>query len=194
MGTTRTFIALPIPPADRKIILSLIDSLARRGDGVRWSSDDQLHLTLSFLGNVSDAELEQVCAKAQEVAARHVPFDLELTGVGAFPNTRRPSVIWIGVEEGSSEVSLLHEDLDRAFAAMGFRDEQRSFVPHITIGRVKRAAPPTSRTLDLTRWANWSGPLLFVDKAEVMGSNLTRLGPSYSVLATAPLEGKAKSS
>jgi len=140
----RAFLAIPLPA-------KLCEELAAVGRGIlglRSQKAGTIHLTLRFLGEVLDPE--PVAAAAAEVAARHAPFDVSLVGVGAFPDQRRPRVVWVGLGEGAGAAASLAKDLDDAVAALGFPREERPWTAHITLGRF-RDRPPKPPQFDPRR-------------------------------------------
>src|SRR5215471_16910115 len=101
MPRTRTFIAVEIGEAICDNAVALQESLAKTGASVKWVTPESMHVTLLFLGEVDDRELHAVCRAVQEIAAREPPFPLRVSGVGAFPNTRRPKILWAGITDGA---------------------------------------------------------------------------------------------
>lgn len=98
------------------------------------------HLTLRFLGEVADDRLPAIAGRLREVASAHAPFDLEVTGVGAFPSMRAPRVVWAGVGRGAPEIGRLADDVRRALAGEGEARPEARFVPHVTLFRVRTEA------------------------------------------------------
>lgn len=140
----RAFLAIPLPT-------NLCEELAAVGRsiaGLRAQKAPTIHLTIRFLGEVEDPE--PVAAAAAEVAARHAPFDVSLKGVGAFPDARRPRVVWVGLGEGAGAAAALAKDIDDAVVALGFPREERPWSAHITLGRF-RDRPPKPPRLDPLR-------------------------------------------
>ena len=84
---------------------------------------------------------EPVAKAAAEVAARHAPFDVSLVGVGAFPDARRPRVVWVGLGEGAGAAAAIAKDIDDAVVALGFPREERPWSAHITLGRFRDRPP-----------------------------------------------------
>src|SRR3970282_1704652 len=104
---------------------------------LRWISAENLHFTVRFLGEITPAQLAQVKLASREVAAATAPFRLSLHGVGAFPSMQRPQVVWVGVREGSEELAALSSRLDAALERHRFPPEDRSYVAHLTLDRVR---------------------------------------------------------
>lgn len=134
----RVFVAVFPPPEVRRIALDAARDAAKDlGDRVRWTSPDNVHLTLKFLGDAPREKLEDIQAALREVCARHEPFDASLASFGAFPSARRARVAWADVGAGSEEVRALAADVEEALEPLGFGREKRAYVPHATLGRVR---------------------------------------------------------
>jgi RNA 2',3'-cyclic 3'-phosphodiesterase len=131
----RLFFALPLPSEVKETLRPLLDEARKvSGGGVGFTKPEQLHFTLAFLGEQPGPEE----ALAAGESLREVPrFELVLSGVGAFPSTMRPRVLWIGVTGGAAELIAAAERLQRALRERGFTLEERKFRPHLTLGRVR---------------------------------------------------------
>ncbi len=140
MQTTRTFIAVEVGSPARESILRLIKQLSTELDGVRWTQPDQLHLTLKFLGDIDNRELPEICNQMRAACAGVEPFNVALTGLGAFPKNKPPRVLWVGIAEGGPQLSVLHERLELSLSQLGAPAEGRAYSPHLTLGRINRGA------------------------------------------------------
>lgn len=132
----RLFLAINLPFAMRRALVEATGPMRALAPDVRWISEAKLHLTMKFLGEQHESRLDEIHAAVASMAARHAATDLTVCGLGAFPNSRRPRVIWIGVER-SSRLELLAHDLEQACETLGFEAEGRAFRPHITLGRIR---------------------------------------------------------
>ncbi|MFP4394117.1 MAG: RNA 2',3'-cyclic phosphodiesterase [Anaerolineales bacterium] len=140
--TIRTFIALPLSEEITRQLGEIQSVLSRRCPhrSVRWVEPERIHLTLFFLGDIVLALRPQV-EEALGVVARNVaPFTFEAAGLGAFPRMSRPRVLWVGIEDPTRRLALLHQAVNDAMEAVGFERETRPFSPHLTLGRVRRGA------------------------------------------------------
>jgi 2'-5' RNA ligase len=120
----------------------VLDALERVQAGLVGSGGDlkpvereNIHLTLKFLGDVDEGLLGEV--KRVVGGLNFEPFRMNLSETGAFPNLRRPRVIWAGVSQGGDELSAIFRELEAGFVGLGFKREGRRFSPHITIARVR---------------------------------------------------------
>ncbi|MEJ5308149.1 MAG: RNA 2',3'-cyclic phosphodiesterase [Anaerolineae bacterium] len=138
----RAFIAVPLPSA---IIQQLADVQRRLKRGcpeqaVTWVKPENIHLTLCFLGDILPERRAPIEAALSVVARNARPFTFSVQGAGAFPNLNRPRVIWIGLEEPTGQLALLHRAVNEAMANVGFQPEDRRFSPHLTLGRIRQRA------------------------------------------------------
>lgn len=138
-----------------------------------WVADGRLHLTLKFLGEQPPERVDAIRAALDGVALRHKTFAMHVGGaVGAFPNFRRPRVVWMGVN-ADPRLELLHHDVEVACEGLGFELEGRAFRPHLTLARVKdRVAPEVLRRLSrASRRVTWAAESA-VESVDVMHSIL----------------------
>ncbi|UTW55192.1 RNA 2',3'-cyclic phosphodiesterase [Kordiimonas sp. SCSIO 12610] len=127
----RLFVGLEIPA-------SMIDALEHvRGgvEGARWQRDDQLHLTLAFIGEIPNKQLGEIVDTLSQI--RFEPFDMAIKGVGCFGKPKKPKSLWAGIEN-KRPVAHLHEKITHALMQIGLDMETRKFTPHITLARFKR--------------------------------------------------------
>jgi 2'-5' RNA ligase len=136
----RIFLALNFSVAVTRRIADEIEPrkppFAEAGFKVAWVPAANLHLTLRFIGSISDELVEGVVGATRKVAARHAPFEARAAGVGAFPSLERPSVLWIGVTAPPALASL-QKDVEAAMIELGFPGEERAYHPHVTAARIK---------------------------------------------------------
>jgi 2'-5' RNA ligase len=187
MARLRTFLGIELNRAVRDHVVTLQESLVRSGADVKWVEPDNLHLTLLFLGEVNDREVLDVCRAVAACCAEHERFTMRVEGLGAFPNTRRPRVVWVGVTDGSERIVAIHHDIEETLLDLGcYRREERQYTPHVTLGRVKQASDELSALL--IKKADWNGGDVAVGEVLVMSSELSSKGPTYSVLSRAKLK------
>ncbi|GAP15178.1 2'-5' RNA ligase [Longilinea arvoryzae] len=108
---------------------------------VRWVPENNIHITLKFLGDTSPTNLEILKKIVAVEASRVHPFDLKIEGLGAFPSLRRPHVIWVGVETPPLLFNL-QRAIDTETQRLGYATEDRPFSPHLTLGRLAHNATP----------------------------------------------------
>ena len=149
---------------------------------------ENIHLTLKFLGNVPTPRLSEVKSSLQQLI--FPLFKAEIKGAGAFPNLNHMNVIWVGVEEGWSQVEQIYEQVEKLLSVLGFRRENRPFSPHITIARVRSGRKRDEIANFLRHLGNESFGTITVDKVRLKQSILSSSGPKYSTLLEVPPQSK----
>ena len=187
METIRAFIAVPLPDALLKQLTDLQGRLERRVPprSVRWVRPEGIHLTLKFLGDTLTEKLLGV-KQALAVVARNAPVCTFTVGeVGCFPNTRRPRVVWVGVQEPTGRLAVLQDAIEEVMAPFGYEPEGRGFTPHLTLGRVggKTSRGDVAQVGEVVAAAE-VGQLAEVvaDRFELIRSVLKPTGAEYTTL------------
>ncbi|HEY1881865.1 MAG TPA: RNA 2',3'-cyclic phosphodiesterase [Candidatus Cybelea sp.] len=137
----RLFIGIELDDDARARCEAVADALSATGFAARFEAPEKLHVTLAFLGNVEAAHYAAIDAALGESAKRCAPFTLHLDKAGAFPNERRPRVVYVGAREQGEAYRHLAAAVQGAYAALGFTFEEDP-VAHVTIARVKEASRP----------------------------------------------------
>jgi 2'-5' RNA ligase len=184
----RCFIAIELPEDLKEGIAGKTMRLRAAEADVKWVSPENLHLTLKFLGNTPEDLLAGVREKLSAVAGRHPAFSFSLSGAGAFPDSGRPRVVWIGVRDPGGIVQL-QRDVEGAMAELGFEAERRAYSPHLTLGRVKSPRGRIALQEELARIRDIDFGSVEVRQVSIMRSQLRPTGASYSRLFGAPLGG-----
>ena len=193
MNQVRTFVAIEIPPVAQAVLAAAQEALRTvRGtqEGVKWVRPEIVHITLKFLGNVPASRIEAVGDAVARACAGVPAFSLYLSGAGAYPNTRRPRVVWVGLKGKLDVLAHLQAMVERELADEGFPPEERKFSAHLTLGRVRRnadreAVRALGEAVAGLRIKD-SEPFL-VEAVQVMRSDLRPSGPIYTPLRTASL-------
>lgn len=133
----RTFLAVEVPQQERKKISDFVLGEARSELPVKWVKYENLHITLKFLGEIDEQQKTDIAPVIEDICGKHCPFNLKLEGLGCFPNSGNPRVLWVGVTQGGKELCMIADALERGLARFGFREEKR-FHPHLTIGRTRK--------------------------------------------------------
>lgn len=179
MNTIRAFIAVSLPADVEAALGDVAGTLGERlpGGAVRWVRSEQIHLTLRFLGDTALDGLPAIMGVMDGTAGMHAPFTLRLDGVGCFPNTRRPRVVWVGLSGDNARLDALKKDLDGHLAPLGWPPEDKAFRAHLTLGRVKDEQNVTSIDwmVDVPRLD------VHVTAIHLIESRLTPAGPIYTV-------------
>ncbi len=174
----RLFVAVDLDDKCSEAVARLVGALKTCAADVKWVAADKLHYTLKFLGE-TDLEPEKI-AKALKTV-RTGKFELELRGLGCFPNSKAPRVVYVGTGAGGESLKLLAEAVETSLEPLGFEREKRGFTSHLTIGRVKI---PGKVNLKLAEKMNGQEGAIFgkfsVDRFFLMQSDLRSGGPVYS--------------
>ncbi|MFV2065834.1 MAG: RNA 2',3'-cyclic phosphodiesterase [Pirellulales bacterium] len=190
MPTLRTFIAVEVASDVRSRACDLVERLRKTGVKATWTHPNNRHLTLKFLGDTEEGRVPEICSAVAAAARDHRPFRLQFVGAGAFPNCHRPRTVWLGVQEGEAAICALADRIETTLERLGVRREKRRFKPHLTLGRVRGSGPSQ---LDLGRQveanAAFDAGVSRVEEVVVFASFLEPSGPTYQVMAHAPLEG-----
>ncbi|MCP4142310.1 MAG: RNA 2',3'-cyclic phosphodiesterase [Chloroflexi bacterium] len=139
MSIIRAFIAIPIPTPLQKRIWRETAPLRKSIEPgiIRWVVPENIHLTLFFLGNTAEEDLNWLKKTLPEEIVKYPAFDITLKDVGAFPNISRPRVIWLGIENSGKLLSL-QKTVERVASQIGRVPEKKAFSAHLTLGRVGR--------------------------------------------------------
>jgi RNA 2',3'-cyclic 3'-phosphodiesterase len=174
----RTFVAVFPPQRVREALFRTARDLPA-SKAFRLIGPEKLHLTLKFLGNVAEDDLSRVEQALEQLRGRHEPFEVEPSGFGAFPSERRARILWAGVGEGSEPLRAVARSVDDLLEPAGFEREERSYVPHLTLGRARGRGA----MLDA---ASVSPPALrfSVSGVDLVESVPGKGGVTYSVLET----------
>jgi len=193
MSLLRAFIAVEIPSSLQHAIQESTAGLrhALGEDLVRWVPPQNVHLTLKFLGDVSSSNLDLIKQMLTAEAAQHQCFEMQAKGIGSFPNSRRPRVIWIGLQAPAALESL-QRGIESASARLGYAADEKSFSPHLTIGRVKQnlSAPEIQRIRSAFEQTNIGLlGIVHIDAAHLFKSDLQPSGSVYTRLFSAKCGG-----
>ena len=174
----RTFVAI-FPPQDvREALFHAAQNLATSRD-LRLVGQEKIHLTLKFLGDVAEENLDTIEKALQPISEGHDPFEVSTSGFGAFPTVNRASILWTGIEQGSEHLRTVAEEVENLLAPAGFERENRPYIPHLTLGRARarqtklntpETSPPTLR--------------FTVSGIDLVKSAPGKDGVTYSTLAT----------
>ena len=183
----RLFVAVNLPAEVREAVWTAAEPARRGSPPVRWVGPDGIHVTLKFLGEVTDERLDELRQALSRAAAGIRRFTLELAGGGVFPSPSRPRVFWAGIT-AEPQLELLQHAVERETAPLGFPTEARAFRPHVTLGRAERDAAPGDlrRAAERIAAVAFSGSAL-VESVDLMQSRLSPRGAAYEAVHREPL-------
>lgn len=169
----RLFVAVRPPRAIREQLLGVMGGVR----GARWQNDDQLHLTLRFIGEVDRHTGDDIHAALG--AIHHPRFDIALNGIGSFERRGQAETLWAGVSP-HEPLKILHNKVDQAVARAGIAPDQRAYLPHITLARLNRSSGPIAGLLEQSGGVI-SAPFT-VDTFCLYESQLSPEGAIYSIV------------
>ena len=188
----RAFIAVELPTAMLQRLGTEIAKLQELegGRAIRWVESEAIHLTLQFLGEIDDRTAGLIAGSLDEVCANYARMSLEVGGLGGFPNLNRPRVIWIGIREPDRSLSKLQSEIEGGVSKVGMDAEDRTYHPHLTLGRLRREASQSELRLlgdqlQAIRIADLGS--VQAEGVSLMRSELTGSGAVYSRVHFAPL-------
>lgn len=173
----RVFFGIGLPAQIRKQVKGFVDSLKPGLPRMKWVEEENLHITLRFLGEVEEARISSISSAASQSVSSSQRFDIVLGELGAFPNPRRARVFWWGLSRGAEESSALFTALEDNLVNRGFDKEKRRYHPHITLARLRYPA-----SLSLEGLSSPSGLSFTASSFTLYQSTLTPQGPIYKIL------------
>jgi 2'-5' RNA ligase len=190
--TQRLFIAIELPHDILRTVERVQNQLkpAIPGRAAKWVRPEGIHLTLKFLGDVPRVQTDGIIEEMQAAARGHTAFFLSIEGLGCFPNTRNPRVLWLGLTGDVRDLAALQADVESHIAPLGYPSEERGFHPHLTLARSAReahrdelAAIGKAAEKGLGTLGSWR-----IDAISLMRSDLRSDGAVYTRVAHVPLE------
>ncbi len=183
----RAFLAIEIAPDTRNRITAMIERLKPRIAGVSWVAPHNFHLTLKFLGDIDESDIEPIGAVLTDALRPFPRCIINAKGLGVFPGLRRPRVLWVGLD-GQPLIALAAK-VEEAVTGLGFAPEERPFRPHLTIGRV-RHANRIERTIEqeLRHWTEHEFGASPVGEVILFKSDLGSGGARYTRLRVIALQ------
>ncbi|WP_435360050.1 RNA 2',3'-cyclic phosphodiesterase [Haloarchaeobius sp. DFWS5] len=183
----RLFVSIDLPDALATEVESVQECLDD-ATGLNFTDPTQTHVTLKFLGEVSEARLPAV-VEAIERGVEHAdvdPFDAEFGGLGVFPSLNYINVVWLGVRDGTEEMVTLHEGIEAETTAIGFDAEGHDFTPHLTVARMEHSGGKEMVQECVTEGDPDAGEMR-VECVNLTKSTLTPDGPKYETVERFPL-------
>lgn len=185
----RLFLAINLPAEVRHAIATEVAApLQAVAPQLSWVREPALHLTVKFLGEQPEEMVPKLVDALRTVGERNKVIEVEIGGVGAFPNFRRPRVVWIGVTP-DPKLELLHHDVEAACEELGMPLDGKPFRPHLTLARVK---PRAADSITLRKLLHAADDVTHVEEVlissvDLMHSELGPGGSAYRLLASTPL-------
>ncbi len=187
----RAFIAISLPQEMKDLLSDIQHELKKSKADVKWVKPDNIHLTLKFLGEISETQSPEISKVIENIANETNAFTLSLSSIGTFPPAQAPRIIWVGLNKGDKETKELANRLEKSLKDLGFPPQEREFASHITIARVKSALNlgKLNESLAITRQKlEAKTQECLVKNLGFFRSSLTSEGPIYETLKEANLK------
>lgn len=193
----RVFVAVDVGDAVRREVTRVVSALTGKLEAVKtppkvvWVKPAALHVTIKFIGEVEPPEVERL----QELLMPPIevaPFEILWRGIGAFPSTKNPRALWLGVVDGAAPLAAIEAEVSRRIAGVNAVElDDRALLPHLTLGRVKMAGagidwPKILKAVEVKHVKS------AIDRVTLYRSQLSQQGPHYTGLVSAPLIRAAK--
>jgi len=188
----RLFLAVDMPDFVRKSAGDLVRQMNIPAQKVRWVKEENLHITLKFLGETPMEKLDAVKEGAMAAAAGFGPIGVCVEGAGVFPNKIKPRIFWLGIKGDAASLARLAAALNAAMAKLGFESEDRPFSPHLTIGRVQVDSVKGQVIRAAAACKDASLGSFTADRLFLYESVLGPGGPKYTALGEFPLAGQGR--
>lgn len=180
MSQLRAFLAIDVDEDLKAKMYRIIKEFKQIDANIRYVDLENLHLTLKFFGDIDTEGIDLLSSKISHVVSKFDKFTIKIKGCGAFPNTNRIKVIWLGIDEDEL-IKQLHDELDKEFVRLGF-DKDKRFSSHLTIGRMKSAKGKNKVKSTIEKFSEVEIGVMEVDRIILKKSTLTPQGPIYEDL------------
>jgi 2'-5' RNA ligase len=154
--------------------------LVQTGADLKIVEPQNIHITVRFLGNITPAMVEKIFEEMKQV--QFVPFNVQIKGLGAFPDLRYPRVVWAGITDGADQLKNVFSQLEPRLRGLGFTPDTKGFSPHLTIARVRSGRNKAQLAEFITENANYDFGTIKAQCLRLKKSDLTPKGPIYSTL------------
>lgn len=175
----RTFIAIELPDPIREALGHLSRRMRNTGANASWVRPENIHLTLRFLGEISEHDVNRIGERLALDYQAIDPFTLTISGTGVFPNPRKPSVIWVGAEPLEGPLATTQAIAESAAQAIGLPPETKPFRPHLTLARLRDPRQAGTLPQTLEQEAGFNAGAFQVHSVALFSSQLTPKGPIY---------------
>lgn len=186
----RSFLAFELPPQIRQVLQEVFEKAKKTSLDARWVRPEGIHLTVVFMGDIREEDVSPIGESVGAVCSGYGPFTVALKGMGCFPNSRNPRVLWLGVEGTIERMARFRDEIQGGLTPFGIEEEKRDFRPHLTLARFKK---PLKKAGDLekllTESRGLTSPSCSLNELILFKSDLRPGGAVYTKLRSWPLSG-----
>lgn len=186
----RSFLAFELPKEMKATVSAVSRECRSLFKAVRWVDPAKIHLTVVFLGNIAEDQIDPLGHSVAAVCREHAPFQIALRGVGYFGSRRHPRVLWMGLNGDIDRMEIFRNALQETLRPFGIKTENRPFRPHLTLGRFKKGGRPgTALDEFIGRYRELTSPAEKLEELGLFKSQLKPGGAIYTRLGAWPLVG-----
>lgn len=187
----RSFLAFELPLEIETVVTRVSQELKKSSLNAKWVKSGNVHLTVVFMGDIEMSEIPAIKEEVGKVCLTYGAFDISLKGVGCFPHTRKPRVLWVGLDGDLERMSLFRDALQEHLIPFGIKGDKRRFKPHLTLGRFRKPKRTNFEELELlSRYGDMTSPACSLTELTLFKSELKSDGARYTRLGVWPLSGK----
>jgi RNA 2',3'-cyclic 3'-phosphodiesterase len=183
----RSFLAFELPEDIKNEVARISAGAKNTGLEAGWVKSNNIHLTMVFMGDIEERDIPAIISSIDNSMKETSPFEISLSGMGVFPDIRRPRVMWLGLNGNMERLSVLRDRLQSPLAVFGVEQEKRPFTPHLTLARFRR--PLKDATLlkkVIDKYSNITGPEGILDALILFKSDLRQGGSIYTKIHAWP--------
>lgn len=179
----RTFLSIPVPTSVDPVRDKLKDTVDSNGAKISWVRKGNFHLTLKFIGDTPEDEVEKISHTIKDIITRTPLMQFEISDTGCFPKKERPRVLWMGIKGDLKPLQELVKNINHALDPLGYPKEEKNYIPHLTIARIRY---PQKTTPDVSSFLEAQfEPISFsINKIHFIRSELFFKGSVYTILDT----------
>lgn len=174
-----------LPAPVKAGIMTSVEDLRKTGADVKWITEAHTHITLKFLGDTDEQLIPSLSEALVKKMSPYTPFYITISGLGCFPDKRRPRVLWVGVKDASGLIKV-QKEIDDEMSGFGFLKDERDYSPHITVGRIRSQRGVTGLLKKLEEAGSVSFDGVLINGISLMKSELKPAGAEYTTLAEIP--------
>lgn len=150
-------------------------------NNIKWVEPENFHITLKFLGDLNVKKIESIQQSLHRLSKLHVPFDVKVSGIGAFRNWARPEVVWLGISTPRALVKL-HADVDQEFGFLGIQPDKHEYKPHLTLARIRNSEGLSDIREPARKCFSHIESIETISEIVLYDSLLTPKGPKYNAI------------
>jgi len=180
----RAFLGISVPDGLKPKIIKIQDRFS--DFDIKFVKPENLHFNLKFFKDIENEKVKKLKEILEQISAQFEPFEVEISGIGAFPSKNYIRVIWLGVKQGYQTFRSLAEVIENSLEVLEFEKENR-FIPHLTLGRVRSGRNKNKLLILIRELENVEIGRMTVDKITLLQSKLSPKGPVYEEVFTVKL-------